>query len=237
MDESRINELKIVPGSISSKTGKLNLNFSLIGKSNCAFKIDTQMKTIKIFDSLIIYYYSDYYFATLMPKLDLSRTKEIKIGIKVELKRENLERILQPTLEKIHLYCSPSKNANPALMAFQRCPKMKHVEIKYLEHPTIPILTKSALKEILLTKRETKIKQFHFDPVIEFDQDDFMELLDNHLDSNCVVNLRTHSSETFNAVKEMCIKIKEIRQNELKNSNIRIEIFFGISGCFFAIYL
>uniref|UniRef100_A0A914QIH0 Uncharacterized protein n=1 Tax=Panagrolaimus davidi TaxID=227884 RepID=A0A914QIH0_9BILA len=159
---------------------------------------------------------------TLFPKLDFSQTIWIRISADFKMNRDILEEILQPSLERISLYGFPDENANPALLVFQRCPKIKEIQIMF--GAAVPILTKNILKEMIKTKRKTKIEELIIDPVSEVDQNDFIKLIDNQLAPKCYVCLSPQNAETFYPMEEMFSNVNEILQNESKRVYIDIRL-------------
>uniref|UniRef100_A0A914QBS6 Uncharacterized protein n=1 Tax=Panagrolaimus davidi TaxID=227884 RepID=A0A914QBS6_9BILA len=172
--------------------GEFSTKSALHSDEKCRFKIDIAFKTVKILHTLEIYCieFSDYYVSNLIPKLDLSQTKEIGINVNVELDREILESILQQNLEKLDLSCYHSKNANPAVSVFKRCPKIKDIEIRSYG---CSLINKNILKELILTKRESKIDKLILYPVAKFDQADYVKLIDGHMAPNSSVQLKLKS--------------------------------------------
>lgn len=85
------------------------------------------------------------------------------------------------------------------------------------------MINKVILKEILKTKRENKIKYLSFHPVFKVNEDDFINLLQNHAASKSCVVLRTTEIEAFNELNQMLDRINKISPS---NEWIRIVVWF-----------
>uniref|UniRef100_A0AC35GRP9 Uncharacterized protein n=1 Tax=Panagrolaimus sp. PS1159 TaxID=55785 RepID=A0AC35GRP9_9BILA len=68
---------------------------------------------------------TDIYLKTLLPKFDLSQTKQICFDTEFYLKREILEMITPTSLERFILNYTAGVEINPALFAFRKCRKLK----------------------------------------------------------------------------------------------------------------
>uniref|UniRef100_A0A914QJH2 Uncharacterized protein n=1 Tax=Panagrolaimus davidi TaxID=227884 RepID=A0A914QJH2_9BILA len=145
-----------------------------------------------------------------MPKLDFCQTKQIILATDFVFERETLDKIIQPSLEKVYLQCYLCKDVNPGLLVLQKCPNIKRISIRCFGPPDVPILTNNILKEMLKTKRGKKIELFDFEYVSEIDPNDLIKLMDNHLDPISFIYFLTLDAE-FDACKQMFTKIQEIR--------------------------
>uniref|UniRef100_A0A914YS60 Uncharacterized protein n=1 Tax=Panagrolaimus superbus TaxID=310955 RepID=A0A914YS60_9BILA len=186
------------------------------------YKINNATNSIKISHTftLVTFRQYDYYLNTILPKMDLRQTKEITIYIEIALKQNILDKILQPSLEKLGLKCY-YEDVDPVLLAFQRCPKLKEIDIFFWNCNRLPFKRQNVLKEIVKTKRENKIERFNYNSMPEFDFDDFMNFINNHLSPTCYIRFGIEVKEVFDELK---IMLKMAKKNREKESNIEIEI-------------
>lgn len=129
-----MNEARLETLDICSLRYKIDGGLSKVSLPNCSinhpYKLNTVMKSFIVSSFYLspLYCFPDYYMNNLMPKLVFSQTKKITILVTIKFGSDILEKLCHPSPIEFKLFCYPSKYVNPALLIFQRCPKIKEIE-------------------------------------------------------------------------------------------------------------